>query len=442
MAGSKNSDFKFMMVNSLYTFAGQVSIGLIGIISAIAIARVYGPSGNGIFAMAMLLPSLLAMLLNLGMSASNVYLISSGSSHVREAILGNIILSIASSITGLVVGFLAIEFYADALFPGIPRKILWFALSIFPVILVNGFFTSIFHGLQRFAIFNKILLFEPLIFLLGILAIAPLQDGDLSILIGLKLISSAITLVLIILRCVRLWREADSIPTHPLEFIRKAANYGFKANLGPITQFLNYKIDIFILNFFTNVSVTGVYVVAVTLVEKLFLISGAISTILFPKLSQLSSDDFSKMELTAFVSRMVLLLTIIGALGLAVFAYFIIKYLFGSEFLGSLYPLIILIPGVVVISLAKIWANDIAARGKPEINMYISMITLIFNTLGNIIIIPRLGMSGAALTTTLSYLVSSGLTFKYYNNLTGNSMGSVFIPRWSDFERLIKILKK
>lgn len=440
MTERKKSDYKAMIVNSIYTFAGQVGVGLTGIVSAIIIARIYGPSGNGIFAMAMLLPTLLAMLLNLGMSASNVYLISSGSSHVREAMLGNILLSFILSTLGLVIGFFVIGFYAETFFPGIHESVLWFALSIFPVMLMNGFLTSIFHGLQKFGIFNKILLFEPLIFLLGILAIVPFDNNDLRVLIGLKLLSSVSSLFLITMGSVQVWRAAESKPAYPFSFIKKAANYGFKANLGPITQFLNYKIDIFILNFFTSVTVTGVYVVAVTLAEKLFLISGAISTILFPRLSQLSSDEFSKKELTPFVSRMVLLLTVMAALGLSVFAYSIIKYLFGSEFLGSLYPLFILIPGVIIISVAKIWANDIAARGKPEINMYISMITLIFNALGNIIMIPRFGMNGAALTTTLAYLVSSVLTLIYYNKLTGNLPGSVFILRHSDLQRLKKVL--
>ena len=62
---NSQSDLKSLMINSFVTFGRQIGVGFIGILSVILIARFYGPDGNGIFAMAMLLPTLLAMLLKL-----------------------------------------------------------------------------------------------------------------------------------------------------------------------------------------------------------------------------------------------------------------------------------------------------------------------------------------------------------------------------------------
>ena len=64
--------------NFTTTFVRQISGGLLGFITVALIARVYGPDGNGLLAVAMLLPHLLSTLLNLGLTSANVYFLASG----------------------------------------------------------------------------------------------------------------------------------------------------------------------------------------------------------------------------------------------------------------------------------------------------------------------------------------------------------------------------
>jgi O-antigen/teichoic acid export membrane protein len=93
-------------------------------------------------------------------------------------------------------------------------------------------------------------------------------------------------------------------------------------------------------------------------------------------------------------------------------------------------PLIWLIPGVVCLGVAKIWANDIAARGLPGINMVISLATLLVNISLNLVLIPRMGVSGAAAATTIAYVVAAFLTLIVYLRLSENCwMDTVFVRK-------------
>jgi len=175
---------------------------------------------------------------------------------------------------------------------------------------------------------------------------------------------------------------------------------------------------------FIGSAAAGVYVIAVALVEKLWLVSQAVSTVLLPRLSQLSSEEGKRKIITPLICRWVLLVTLVGGLGLAVIVYPFTLLVFGSDYLGSVLPALVLLPGIVFVSGARVLANDIASRGRPELNMYVSAITMVCNVIGNLLLIPLYGLAGAAMATTIAYSLTLVLTLLIYTRFTSN--------RWTD----------
>ncbi|MCB2262717.1 MAG: flippase [Candidatus Thiosymbion ectosymbiont of Robbea hypermnestra] len=428
--------------NVAATFGRQVGAGILGLISAAIIARVFGPEGNGVFALVLLLPGILVTFLNLGVGPANVYYLGSGQVTVRGAIRINLVFCLGLAVLGISAGASVLFWKGRELFPGVEPTLLWLALPTFPILLLNGFLTSIFQGLQQFRIYNLILILQPICFLgaLGLLALS--GYGELALLITLYILSNLITLAIAAIGIGRLYNSASSIEGTRQGYGRKALGYGWKANLGSILGFLNYKADIFLVNFFMTPVATGIYVVAVTLAEKLWVISSAVSTVLLPRLSQLSSHEETRKRLTPLISRLVFMITALGGMLLALIAYPLIAGIFGAQYSASVWPLLLLLPGAVILGVAKVWANDIAARGRPEIGMYVALVTLVANIIGNLLLIPAFGLAGAAIATTLAYSICSGITLIIYIRMTSNRWMETLFVSAADMRMVMSVFAR
>lgn len=433
---------KSLSRNFATTFLRQIGGGLLGLVSAAIIARVYGPEGNGAFAIAILLPGLLGVLLNFGISPANVYFLGSSQVTVREAVRANLHICLWLSVVGLIIGVSVLILKGEDFFPGISPMLLWLALPIFPISLLNGLLLSVFQGLQLFRTYNKLLIIQPVLFLMALCLLVLSGNQGLELLVGAQLLTSCIVLVVTAVSIYQLYFSSDENSKSKENYSKRAIGYGWKANLGNILSFVNYKADIFLVNFFLTPVSAGVYVVSVVLAEKLWLISSAVSTVLLPRLSQLSSDEDTRKKLTPLMSRLVLLITFLSSLVVALLAYPLVLLIFGDEYMGSVLPLLILLPGIVILGAAKVWANDIAARGRPEINMYVSMITLVVNIVGNLVLIPQFSLAGAAAATTMAYFICALITLIVYIRITSNDWKDTLFISSDDIRPLITVFTK
>ncbi len=413
------------------TFARQVAAAMLGLVTTVIIARVYGPEGNGAYAVALLLPTMLANFLNLGVAPANVYHLGSRQATVRQLLAANLQIFILLGALGLVIGTTVLLWKGEELFPGVEPRILWFALAIFPLGLVNGYLHSVFQGLQQFRPYNMLAILQPTILLCMILAITALGYRELAYLVGAQFVAqcgvSALTLVWLIPLI-----EEKNANVESASFIKKTLGYGWKAHLSNILAFVNYKADIFLVNLFLGPAAVGLYVIAVALAETLWLMSKAVSTVVLPRLAQLSSDEAKRKQLTPLVSRWVLLMTLIAALMLAAVAPPLIGLVFGSDYLEAVLPLWILLPGIVLTSASRVLANDIAARGRPELNMYTAIVVVAVNIIGNLILIPAYGLAGAAMATTIAYCVNLLLRLIVYGHFTKSVWVDSIFVKFSD----------
>lgn len=76
---------KKLAVNAAATLGRQVSSGLLQIITLAVIGRFFGAEGTGIYTLALLLPTMLATFLNIGIGSANVYYIGSNQVGAAQA---------------------------------------------------------------------------------------------------------------------------------------------------------------------------------------------------------------------------------------------------------------------------------------------------------------------------------------------------------------------
>lgn len=390
-----------LSIDAAMTFARQFLGGLCQLGSILLISRILGPEGTGNYSIALLLPMLLTLLLNLGINASNVYFVASKQFTLSHAYVASRNLSLPLIIVGLLVGLAIIMVAGETLFPGVKRELLMTAMLIFPSGLMTAIFLSLVQAAEDYRDYNIMVLVQPVT---GLLLLATLWLGDaftlplaISATVFSYLVGSLMGYLL-----VRRHVDTEAVEK-PGTYLSPAIRYGIKASSANIIGFLIYRLDIFLVNLFLGPAATGIYSVAVRLVEQVWMISAAVSTVMLPRLSAMVGDDVGRGALTSLVTRATFYVTLLASGLLAVVAEPLIEILFGPAFQGAWIVLIVLLPGVVLISGGRVIANDLAARGRVGTNLYLAILTLVLNTVGNILLIPPFGIIGAAVATSLAY---------------------------------------
>jgi len=420
------------------TFTSGVLNLVVGIGASVILARVLGPEGRGIYALAALLPSLIVTFGNLGIGPATVYYVARGEFR-REEILGtNVLLSVGIGGIGALAGLVVVLFFRENVFPGVAPGYLLLALVLVPVEVLFSYVRYVLLGAQRIKEFNYVQIAQSVLFL-GFVAL---------VLLGLKagvtgaILAGLFTWLVIDALVFHLARRvAGGVDLKPnISYIKQATTYGVQAHLANILGFLNYRVDMFLVNGFLGPAAVGLYAVGVGLVEKLWMVSHAASTVLFPRVAAEKEEDRRK-EFTPLVARTVLWTTALGALLLALLSRWIVLLLYSEAFLPAVGALQSLLVGIVALSAWRVLANDIAGRGFPGLNIYTGLAAVATNVALNLLWIPRYGIVGAAWASTVSYTVSFLGALFFYCRLSGNRWTSVVLPQLGDWALYFRAAK-
>jgi O-antigen/teichoic acid export membrane protein len=190
---------------------------------------------------------------------------------------------------------------------------------------------------------------------------------------------------------------------------------------------------------FVNTAGVGLYSVASSQTEGLWTIANSVAVVLLTNITSGDADNAGRV--TPVVCRNTLLVTLVGAAGAALIVGFWLPVVFGSDYQGSIAPYLLLLPGTVALSGAKILASYVFSRGRPIINAWIALATLLATLPTDIVLISLFGVPGAAAGTSLGYGLSLALTALAYRRLSGNSIVEALLPQRSDVGLYTGVLK-
>ena len=94
--------------------------------------------------------------------------------------------------------------------------------------------------------------------------------------------------------------------------------------------------------------------------------------------------------------------------------------------------------------MSKVLANDFIGRGYPEVNTYFACVTALINFGLNLWLIPIYGIKGAAISTSVSYILDAIMKSVYFSRKNKIAFGDFYILKTSDIElyksKLAKIM--
>lgn len=413
--------------SSGYLLALMVGNLVTGLIVTVIVARHLGAEGKGVIHLVVLLPQFVTSLGGLGIRAAAVYFTGRGRSPrtVFRAILlvGG---TLAVLYTGS--GWILRDLLASTIFKGIEPRWILVSLALIPPSILWSYCDGLLQGLFRFGAYAIIQLLSLALKLSLLLLFLVVMDRG----VAWGIAAYVIALVLPALLAIGWARIAARREGEPV-MLREILTYGFKVYWGMLAQRANLRLDMFLVNPYVGTAAVGVYSISTTLAELIWQVPGAIAQVLLPTVARSSEQEAIRM--TALVSRFTFLFSMTAAIGLALTARWILL-IFPPKFADALVPLWGLLPGVVALSVSMTMAGYLTGTGRPMLNSTASLIAFIVNVPALFLLVPRMGILGASLATSIAYVVQTGVVLYFYGRESGAPVSAILVPRRADFQEL------
>ncbi|QLH81261.1 lipopolysaccharide biosynthesis protein [Halosimplex pelagicum] len=180
-------------------------------------------------------------------------------------------------------------------------------------------------------------------------------------------------------------------------------------NLGSVVLVLLmtslYHVDILLLRVLTSGEQTGYYRAALLVAEFLWFAPFALQMVLLHSMSETWSqgrhDEVS--EVASRATRYTLSLTVLLALGIAALADAFVPLYYGAPFAPASTVVVYLLPGALGFAIARPIFAISQAKGELTPLIAATGAAALLNLLLNLVLIPRHGMYGAAIATSVGY---------------------------------------
>lgn len=180
------------------------------------------------------------------------------------------------------------------------------------------------------------------------------------------------------------------------------------------------KIDVFIIGKFRGIEEVGLYGLAYKIYENVILGAAYFANASFPSLAEISGD---KSAFRRRFKKYLLFLTVGGVAAATlnfVFAGYAVRLIAGNSFEGAIRALQWLSLGVMVAYLNHAVGYAVVAIREQRIALRNAIFALVLNLSINLLLIPKIGIVGAAITTILTELLVFGLNLKLLKKYLGN----------------------
>lgn len=417
------------------TFFSNLLLFFLSIINTTVLSRVLGPEGKGVVDVANNFLSFATLILGMGFAASTVFFLGKKKDALNAIIGNNIVVALASVLFLIPFYFLHLHFHFKIL-AGVSNTQMLAVLITVPLVNFKAAMINVLLGLQDMVEYNRINVIDKilslgLLIIFLLIAVNP-TAAIVSILVG--------TVIICLLQIYILILKRKQAPRLERGLMKDMFGYGLKAQVGNIIQKLNYRLDVFIVNYYLPIDQVGIYGIAVALGETLWGVSGSIATVVFPIASS-STDKKGMMTFTNQITRVSLTLIAGFSVILALVSKPLILIWFGRDFVTATGALLWLLPGISIFSVSNILANYLAGVGLVEKNIYSSIVSGIVTVVLDIFLIPRIGIVGASIATSLSYIVFTLMTIIFYVYYTQARWQDILILKKSDIGQIIRFIK-
>ncbi|MBN2184283.1 MAG: oligosaccharide flippase family protein [Candidatus Krumholzibacteriota bacterium] len=309
----------------------------------------------------------------------------------------------------------------------IPKPLMITGLIAAPFILFHNYFLRFLFALLRVRESNIAKLFMNMSYLILVVILLLIRGG------GLKEVILSFTLSAIIASILSfVFFTGDMRKGWRINFSMAGPMFsmGGRAYLLLIFNFINYRLDLFLIKYYLTASDVGFYSIAVNISERLWYIPNAIAALLFPTLMAM---DKGSSRFTAKVCRNNFFIMIVLGVAILLTAKYLVVLMYGKEYDAVSPALFSILWGIVIFPVYKFLSVDFASKNRLGLSVAASLFGIFVNLAANIYMIPRYGIIGAGISTSLSYTVLSVILVIIFKREMKLPLRDLFIPKREEF---------
>jgi len=387
--------------NVSITFATSLLSSGATAIGALVVANALGARGAGLFTLARVVPTVAAAVLGAGITIANPYFIGGRRHSVQAIAETNVLLGLVLGLVGLAGWILA----APVLMTSFYRQVAVWPVVVLgltvPILLLRNYLNAIQQGLQAFTEANLGLFVEDLggmILVLPLLWTSAAETAELLVILA-PLAGAIVSLVVAV--CDLRRRGIRLLPRLRWAVAVEMLRFGIKGYLARLANMLSWRLDLMILSTLGSAEAVGYYAVATKVAETVRPLSGSLNFVLRPLFATLPAEEARTQGVHLLRSFFAVNLLAVVALWLS--CGIIVDRLFGPEFAAAIPACRMLLVGLVGFGVDGVLNGFNVGTGRPEFNAYAAVVGLVITLAGDLTLITRYGLTGAAVTSAVAY---------------------------------------
>ncbi|MDD5254389.1 MAG: flippase [Candidatus Nanoarchaeia archaeon] len=419
----KNEGLRKISEGALIVLVGIVLSKLLGYVYRFIVARTgtetYGMISTGLAAF-----SILSTIALLGLDYAVTRYVSFYNQKAKSERLTSTIKSALgiTTITSIILGVVLFVFsdqIAVSLFhvPALSNVLKIFSFAI-PLASIRNIFLAAARGFKKieYEVYSKNLLEN----------ISRIIFTIIAIIIGSNLIGISVAYVLGILislilsfylseKLISIIREKSNI-----SMSKELLTYSIPLTVSTIFILFTMWIDTLMIGFFRTMSEVGVYNAVMPLSQMMHIFTMALVSLFLPVITEFYARDQTN-EIGKTYKVMLKWTAMVNIFFLFLFIFFpsqILTILFGQSYAIGKTALIIISLGYFIYSFSLVSFQVLITFKKTLPIMYISIITTLINVVLNYFLIPKMGIDGAAISTSVSFVIFTVIIFIYSIKLT------------------------
>lgn len=423
--------------NTIIGLATDFAVFALGIVLSVVLTRSLGADQRGVYVLLVITNVVLANVAHFSVGGAFSTMLARERYTLGE--INGIAVILAFALGAACTGGVALlyPFLEESIFFNVPYTYILVAAALTSTTIYQIYWNSMMMGLNQLFLLNKLNLAVNLgstalmTFVVGVL-----RWGIPGILAVWTLTASATLLAGIVL-AHRIeptrWRLNRAS-------LRDLIGFGLRGHGANIAHHLFLRFDMYAVNAITGTRAVGFYSLSTSLAEKLWLPLNSIQASSKGKIAQLPPGESAL--LTAKIARTSALMMLLLAVPFALVSPWLIPFMYGDEFQSSVLPLVMLLPGNLGFAVMMVLNNYIIGQmERPGLLSIISWLQLAVSVPLYLGLVVWQGITGAAIASTLTYLLALACTLYVFARDSGLPLRQVLIPRRSDFSDYLRVLK-
>ncbi|HYX29536.1 MAG TPA: oligosaccharide flippase family protein [Pyrinomonadaceae bacterium] len=419
------------------TFAARLLILGSALASSVIVARWLGPAGTGALAVLNVTTALAMQFGSAGIPSATTYFVARDRNAVTPVWTNGMIFSLGAGLL-IAIGIIALANFQPTIFKGVSARLIAIVAISIPFQLVTLLGLNLLLAIDRIRLMNSLDALSSVLLFVNSIVVLIIWQRRLTMLVSVNTIIAAVVCGLLVWSVTRVLRRRQPAAQLDLSLLKRMLHYGLKFYISIFAMFVIFRADLLIVNRFRGADAAGVYAIASQFTFLLIMLPGVIASLLFPRVAARQDETAAyAVDVTRHTS-FVMLIVCLAAAGAA----FALPLVYGAQFGDATIQLLIMLPGVFLISLESVLVQHFTGTGLPAIIPAFWVVTMLANVGLNLAFVPRWGARAAAVNSTVSYALICVLVAAYFSRRTGHNPFVVFAPRASEFRNLFSKLQR